>query len=166
MSPALTYALGDLDGDLDVDGSDFRLFKEGFLAGGGSLAALQGAISVPEPSSLALVSLLCLGMVYRSVRHSVCPTVLVVLITCLASPATCSRASAQIIALDSPAPLAGNQRFSGGFGMDFVVVDKRVTVSDLGFFDSNQDGIVRTDTQIDVSIWERNDKRHTGKFCR
>ena len=162
-SPAVTYGLGDLDGDLDVDGRDFRLFKEGFLAAGGALAALQGAL-VPEPSSLALVSLLCLGMVCRSARRSVSPRVMVVLIACLASLGTFSRASAQIIALDSPAPLAGNQDFIGGFGMDFVVVDKRVTVSDLGYFDSNQDGIVGVGTQIDVSIWERDDNGTLNDF--
>ncbi|QDU89509.1 hypothetical protein Pla175_29010 [Pirellulimonas nuda] len=50
------YFLGDLDGDLDVDSNDFRLFKADFLAAGNALGALAAfeAAAVPEPSSVLL----------------------------------------------------------------------------------------------------------------
>ncbi len=53
-----TVALGDMDGDLDNDFNDFRLFKSDFIAANGALAwaALSGA-SVPEPTSLGLLLL-------------------------------------------------------------------------------------------------------------
>lgn len=50
-----TFALGDVDGDLDNDFDDFRLFKGDFIAANGAeaFAALTGA-AVPEPTSLLL----------------------------------------------------------------------------------------------------------------
>ncbi len=55
---AETFALGDVDGDLDNDFNDFRLFKADFIAANGlaAFAALTGA-SVPEPTSLGLLLL-------------------------------------------------------------------------------------------------------------
>ena len=55
--------LGDLNGDLVLDWSDFRLFKADFnnLNGAGSFAA---ATSVPEPTTLVMLML--------SVRRSMC----------------------------------------------------------------------------------------------
>ncbi len=50
------YQMGDLDGDFDNDKFDFLLFKNAFLAGGGSLASLQRA-AVPEPHSLLLLAI-------------------------------------------------------------------------------------------------------------
>jgi hypothetical protein len=55
LSPAQSYAHGDLDGDGDNDRADFLLFKSDFDAvnGAGSLdAALVG---VPEPSSISVL---------------------------------------------------------------------------------------------------------------
>ncbi len=61
IDPTLTLAesagLGDLDGDLDVDVADFRLFKTDFIAANG--AAAWAALSVPEPGSLALAAVAC-----------------------------------------------------------------------------------------------------------
>jgi hypothetical protein len=59
ITDAQSYALGDIDGDQDVDFFDFRMFQADFDAvnGVGALAVLAGA--VPEPSSIALVALAC-----------------------------------------------------------------------------------------------------------
>jgi hypothetical protein len=69
LSDAQSYALGDIDGDQDVDFFDFRMFQTDFDAanGVGALAALAGA--VPEPSSLGLVAMTCgiLGATRRRV---------------------------------------------------------------------------------------------------
>jgi hypothetical protein len=50
---------GDADGDGDVDGRDFLAWQRGFQVGGGVL----GAISVPEPGSMATlgIGLICFG---------------------------------------------------------------------------------------------------------
>ena len=67
MSPAETYAFGDLNGDLKSDYADFRLFKADFLlANSGAGAAMfdafeRSAFGVPEPSSVALL-LLAVGL--------------------------------------------------------------------------------------------------------
>ena len=57
----------DLDGDLDNDGADFGLFKADFIAANSPAAfqALFGA--VPEPSTIALISIG--GLFLISVRH-------------------------------------------------------------------------------------------------
>jgi len=59
LSQVSAYQLGDLDGDGDHDLADFGLFEEAFdLANGaGSLATLISGSSVPEPSSLLLLTL-------------------------------------------------------------------------------------------------------------
>jgi hypothetical protein len=62
--------------------------------------------------------------------------------------------SAQIVALQSPVPLNGNQGFSGELGMDFVVRDLPISVSSLGFFDSAQDGL--GSGTVHVELWSRN----------
>ncbi|QDV74494.1 PEP-CTERM sorting domain-containing protein [Botrimarina mediterranea] len=52
----LAYTDGDLNGDGDVTFADFRLWKTGFLDAGGSLeGANLGFLSVPEPTSAALL---------------------------------------------------------------------------------------------------------------
>jgi hypothetical protein len=48
---------GDADGDGDVDGRDFLAWQRGFQLGGGEL----GALSVPEPSSLATLAIALLS---------------------------------------------------------------------------------------------------------
>jgi hypothetical protein len=55
--PAQAYLKGDLDGDLDNDFADFRLFKSDFIAANGeaAFAALVGA--VPEPNSVLLLTM-------------------------------------------------------------------------------------------------------------
>jgi hypothetical protein len=53
-SPLETFAFGDADGDLDNDYSDFRLFKDDYIAAHGA-AALNAVIAsfgaIPEPCS-------------------------------------------------------------------------------------------------------------------
>ncbi len=60
-SVAVAYLAGDLNPDFTVDRSDFRIFKNGFLAAGGSAAALSAAVGVPEPAA-ALLLLTAMGL--------------------------------------------------------------------------------------------------------
>ncbi|MCX6923661.1 MAG: immunoglobulin domain-containing protein [Verrucomicrobia bacterium] len=55
------------------------------------------------------------------------------------------------VALQSTCPLAGSQNFSGSIGMDFDVIAP-ISVTKLGAFDSNQDGMK---TNITVYIYDR-----------
>jgi len=57
LTQVAAYQMGDLDGDRDHDLFDFGLFEEAFDAanGVGALAALVS--SVPEPSSMLLITL-------------------------------------------------------------------------------------------------------------
>jgi glucose/arabinose dehydrogenase len=58
-------ALGDLNGDFKTDLVDYGLFKNAYegIHGEGSFAAL---LAVPEPHSLALIVLACVGLISRS----------------------------------------------------------------------------------------------------
>ena len=56
LTDAQTSALGDLDGDADVDLVDFRTFKNDFIAANGAAAWAALGASVPEPGSLALLA--------------------------------------------------------------------------------------------------------------
>src|SRR5690606_18931237 len=58
-SIARAYGMGDLDGDLDIDTFDYRLFEAAYNAANGAgafVAMLQGQ-PVPEPSTLLVVAL-------------------------------------------------------------------------------------------------------------
>lgn len=60
MSPAESYAFGDLNGDLINNLADFRLFKADYIAANQSAGAILDGFelslsAVPEPSSLALL---------------------------------------------------------------------------------------------------------------
>jgi hypothetical protein len=59
-TPVGAYLKGDLDGDLDNDYADFRLFKADFAAVNGSAAAAQLNL-VPEPSALFLATMAAIG---------------------------------------------------------------------------------------------------------
>lgn len=65
-----TFGLGDVDGDLDNDFDDWRLFKSDFIAanGPGAFAALSGAV-IPEPSTFALASLAAVVLLGRRSRR-------------------------------------------------------------------------------------------------
>jgi hypothetical protein len=63
-----------------------------------------------------------------------------------------SRGEAQIIALDSPAPLFGNQDFGGSLGMEFNVGLNAIQITRVGAFDSGQDGFFNN---INVRIYDR-----------
>jgi hypothetical protein len=65
-----TFSFGDVDGDLDNDFDDWRLFKTDFIAANGlaAFAALSGAV-VPEPSTFVLVSLATVVLLGRSSRQ-------------------------------------------------------------------------------------------------
>jgi hypothetical protein len=52
---------GDVDGDLDSDFADFRLFKADYVAIHGE-AAFAALVGVPEPSTLALLAISVVGM--------------------------------------------------------------------------------------------------------
>src|SRR5215207_1276128 len=69
--------------------------------------------------------------------------------TCLASIA-----EAQFIALDSPAPLTGNQGYGGSLGMEFNVGLTPIQITRVGAFDSAQDGYANT---INVRVYDRLD---------
>ena len=156
LSVAQTYQFGDLNGDLLVDEVDFRIFKDAYLSGGGSLAALSGAIAgVPEPSACWLALLGLVGVVFtqRTALRSFRGVAVLAALVCLVTAAR--SASAQIVALESVPPLVGNQaNFDGTLGMDFDVVEFPIQVSALGVFDSNQDGIKAQD--VFAEIWSRN----------
>ena len=166
LSPAEAYSLGDLDFDTDIDKDDFRIFKNGFLAGGGSLPALNAALGiVPEPTALGLAGLAAAWLMVRrrsardaSVVGRRCMILIVTLVACLAS----GRTDAQIIALRSATPLSGNQGFGGELGMDFTVNEFPIQITSLGIFDSGQDGILGAGTSIHVEIWSRNDNGTPG----
>jgi hypothetical protein len=61
-------------------------------------------------------------------------------------------AYAGTIAYQSPAGLVGNQNFGGTLGMDFDVNCTAIAITQLGAFDSGQDGFKRT---INVYIYDR-----------
>ncbi|HEX2476495.1 MAG TPA: LamG-like jellyroll fold domain-containing protein, partial [Lacipirellulaceae bacterium] len=62
LTAAETYPLGDLNGDLQNNRLDFRLFKTDYniANGAGAFEALTG---VPEPSALGLLTLACAALV-------------------------------------------------------------------------------------------------------
>ncbi len=157
LSLAEAYQLGDLNADKSVDQEDFRLFKVDYIAGGGSVAALENALlGVPEPASLAIGILGGLGVSLlvrrRRRRCASAPflAALVVLGICAGN------SSAQTIALQSPAGLAGNQSLVNSLGMDFIVKEFPITVSSLGFFDALSDSL--STATIRVDLWSRNDQ--------
>jgi Concanavalin A-like lectin/glucanases superfamily len=60
------FLKGDLDGDLDNDYNDFRIFKADFVAANGLAAFNALGFAVPEPSSAILIGIACVGLVgYR-----------------------------------------------------------------------------------------------------
>ncbi|MCI0335495.1 MAG: hypothetical protein L0228_19995 [Planctomycetes bacterium] len=157
LSLAEAYQLGDLNADKSVDQKDFRLFKVDYIAGGGSVAALENALlGVPEPASLAIGILGGLGVsivVRRKRGRCVAATFLA---TVVVLGVGAGDSSAQIIALQSQAPLAGNQSLTNAVGMDFIVNEFPISVSSLGFFDADQNGL--STATIRVDLWSRNDQ--------
>ncbi|WP_425399366.1 dockerin type I domain-containing protein [Aeoliella sp.] len=159
LSPAEAYQMGDMNGDLRVDELDFRIFKEAYLAQGGSLALLTGT-TVPEPATWIvtfILGALCMTCVRKS--HGVLgkPVRAWLAVGCFVALGMLQQADAQIVALEVPTPLEGNQDFGGELGMDFVVNEFPIEVGSLGFFDSLQDGIMGAETSIHVEIWQRDD---------
>lgn len=65
----------------------------------------------------------------------------------------------QAYSIDNP-PQSGNQAWTGSLGMDFDVCPEgtcHIKVRQLGFFDSNDDGIMGTSTAITVALYDRTD---------
>lgn len=56
LTQAQAYRLGDLDGDLDNDISDFVLFKQNFESVNG-VGSLEAFLAVPEPASVVLLAM-------------------------------------------------------------------------------------------------------------
>lgn len=56
-----TYKLGDVDGDLDNDFNDFRLFKNDYIAANGA-AAFAALAAIPEPTTAVLAALALAGI--------------------------------------------------------------------------------------------------------
>ena len=88
-----TYLMGDLDGDGDNDFFDFLLFKESYVAAGGNPAAVSFGSAVPEPSSMALLSLAAVGCLV-SVRRRLGRAALAVVASLGACLAACGPAVA------------------------------------------------------------------------
>jgi hypothetical protein len=64
-SPLQTFAFGDIDGDLDNDYEDFRIFKDEYLRINGLPALntlLEGHGAIPEPGALNLL-LICMSAI-------------------------------------------------------------------------------------------------------
>jgi hypothetical protein len=151
---AEAYVRGDLDGDSDVDRGDFRIFKQNFVAAGGSAEALAAAAGVPEPSSVALAMLtLAMLLAARWRRGAVSRGILLAALVASFFWQSAPALHAQIIALDNPV-FTGVQNFNGDLGMDFLVKDVEIDVVSLGAFDSGQDGWF---SEITVDLWSRND---------
>jgi hypothetical protein len=66
LNDVQSYPLGDIDGDQDVDFSDFRLFQGDFVAANGAAAFEALLAGVPEPGSAALV---VMGMAAELIRR-------------------------------------------------------------------------------------------------
>lgn len=84
-SIARAYSMGDLDGDLDIDTLDYRLFEAAYdLANGeGAFFAMLDGQVVPEPSTLLLAMLgLPLARALRRRRATICYCVLATLVAC------------------------------------------------------------------------------------
>lgn len=78
LNSAPAYRLGDLDGDLDNDLKDLKIFQADYDAaqGSGAFAALISGAPIPEPSGLTLLGAL-VGMAFivrRRTRHPVTAT--------------------------------------------------------------------------------------------
>lgn len=87
------------------------------------------------------------GAVSRHMRNLVGTVALAVVL------ASASWARADIIAYDIPAPSTGTQDFNGSLGMDFDVISASgIVISQLGVFDSDQDGLAEP---ITAEIWLR-----------
>jgi hypothetical protein len=72
LSAQEQYRHGDLDFDGDNDFLDFRIFKTDFDAANG-LGAFTAMVSVPEPSAIALASMVCFaGLFARQGSRSKC----------------------------------------------------------------------------------------------
>ncbi|MCO6047153.1 dockerin type I domain-containing protein [Aeoliella sp. ICT_H6.2] len=96
-SIAFAYQHGDLDGDLDNDLGDLRIFKADYddFNTPGAFAAMVAGQSVPEPSSaILLVATVCLVNQLRRFR----PLVSLLLVACLLSFIT-TTAEAQLLGL-------------------------------------------------------------------
>ncbi|QDU56518.1 PEP-CTERM sorting domain-containing protein [Aeoliella mucimassa] len=71
LSFGQAYRVGDMDGDLDHDLEDFRLFQNAYdeANGLGAFDAMLAGVAVPEPSSVVLLgSLLAIGVAARRSR--------------------------------------------------------------------------------------------------
>ena len=66
---AQAYLKGDIDGDLDNDFADFRLFKTDFIAANGEAAFAELVGAVPEPSSIALLAFVTIALASAHRRH-------------------------------------------------------------------------------------------------
>ena len=87
LNTVVAYMMGDIDFDGDNDLADLNAFKTAFLAAGGSLSALTGATTVPEPSTMVLLSLVGVAAVGYRFRRAVpqALALLVAAVTLLAS---------------------------------------------------------------------------------
>ena len=85
LSSVQAYQMGDLDGDLDNDLTDFRSFERLFNAANGA-NALANLMAVPEPSTLLLFAVGGLGLLaMRRRRAGRVSAFVVVLATVLAA---------------------------------------------------------------------------------
>jgi hypothetical protein len=68
LTGSATHALGDSDGDLDVDGFDFLVFQRQLGVGGGASQVVGGP--VPEPAGAAVALLAAIPLVLARRRRS------------------------------------------------------------------------------------------------
>ena len=113
MTQVQAYRLGDMDRDLDRDLFDFSLFKTAFDAENGAGAFDAMLAGIPEPGSIALVtvgSLICCAVYRRRARR----TLLIVVAIALGFASFTQPANATVFAQDDmSSPTSGTGWFAG-----------------------------------------------------
>ncbi len=135
-SLTLTYQQGDLDGDMDTDIADFRLFEKAFdgVNGQGALAAAIAA--VPEPSTLALAAGIGIAACFTRRRRKVAGA-LAALVVASSVGLSGNQANAQTFTF-VPVPanpataVTASSEFNGDYKASNMFTDAALTPADLG----------------------------------
>ncbi len=135
-SLTLTYQQGDLDGDMDTDITDFRLFEAAYdgVNGSGALAATMAA--VPEPSTLTLIAGMGVAACIMR-RRRIAAGKLAALLVATAGMLTFGSANAQTftfapVPADPATAVTANSEFNADYKAANMFTDATLTVADLG----------------------------------